>query len=227
MKASLIGRKVGMTRLYDASGRSVPVTVVALGPCFVSQIKTPEKDGYAAVQIAFEDLNPKNSTIPLIGHDAKAGLSAKRFHKEVRLEAKDLEGLALGQEFNVDLFDSIKYVDVTGTSKGKGFAGVMKRYHFGGLCASHGTERKHRSPGSIASHATNRGYSGRPKKGKRMPGHMGAESVTIRSLEVIGKDKEKNLLLIKGPVPGANQGVVVVKESVRLYKTKAAKQAKA
>jgi large subunit ribosomal protein L3 len=223
MKAALIGRKIGMTRVYDATGNSVPVTVVQLGPCFVSQIKTPEKDGYAAVQIAFEDLNPKNSTVPVIGHDAAAGLAPKRIHKEVRLEAKDLDGITLGQEFTVDLFDSTKFVDVVGNSKGKGFAGVMKRYHFGGLCASHGTERKHRSGGSIASHATNRGYSGRPKKGKKMPGRMGGEVVTIRSLEVVGKDKEKNLLLIKGPVPGANQGVLMVKAAVRLYKTKARK----
>jgi large subunit ribosomal protein L3 len=227
MKASLIGRKVGMTRLYDDKGTSVPITVVQLGPCYVSQIKTPENDGYAAVQIAFEDINPKNSTIPVIGHDAKAGLSPKRFHGEVRVDAKDLEGITLGQEFNVELFNEVKWVDVTGTSKGKGFAGVMKRYHFGGLCASHGTERKHRSGGSIASHATNRGYSGRPKKGKKMAGRMGGESVTMRSLQIIAKDAEKNLLMIKGPVPGANQGVVIVKEAVRLYKTKAAKKAKA
>jgi len=227
MKASLIGRKVGMTRLYDDKGTSVPITVVQLGPCYVSQIKTPENDGYAAVQIAFEDINPKNSTIPVIGHDAKAGLSPKRFHGEVRVDAKDLEGITLGQEFNVELFNEVKWVDVTGTSKGKGFAGVMKRYHFGGLCASHGTERKHRSGGSIASHATNRGYSGRPKKGKKMAGRMGGESVTMRSLQIIAKDTEKNLLMIKGPVPGANQGVVIVKEAVRLYKTKAAKKAKA
>lgn len=221
MPAMLLGKKIGMTRYFTADGKNVPVTVIQAGPCFVSQIKKAESDGYNALQLAFEDLKPRNSTIPLIGHDGKAGLDPKRFHSEVRATAEEVAAAALGQSVTVDAFEAVKFVDVVGTSKGKGFAGVMKRHHFKGLCASHGTERKHRSPGSIAAHATNRGYSGRPKKGKRMPGHMGAERVTVRSLEIIARDKEQNLIMVKGPVPGANDGLVVIREAVRLYKGKA------
>lgn len=221
MPAALLGRKVGMTRMFDAAGKNVPVTVIEAGPCYVSQVKTGETDGYAAVQLAFEDVKPRNSTVPVIGHDAKSGLGPKRFHREVRVGDGDTAGFTPGQQLGVEVFDAVKFVDVTGTSKGKGTMGVMRRWNFGGLGASHGTERKHRSPGSIASHATNRGYSGRPKKGKKMAGHMGDERVTVRSLEVIGRDKDKNLLMVKGPVPGANQGFLLIREAVRLYKGKA------
>lgn len=219
MPAALIGRKIGMTRLYDDAGNNVPVTVIEAGPCFVSQVKTQETDGYEAIQLAFDDVKARRSTMPLIGHDAKAGLAPKRVRREVRLDAAG--DYAPGQELNVDAFDGIKFVDVTGTSKGKGTQGTMKRHNFKGLSASHGTERKHRSPGSIGGHATNRGFSGRPKKGKKMSGHMGAERVTVRSLPVVAIDKERNLLLIKGPVPGPRQGLVMVREAVRLYKGKA------
>lgn len=218
---ALIGKKLGMTRVFDDKGRQVPVTVLLVGPNFVSQVKTQESDGYAAVQLAFDDLKPRNQTMQMIGHDGKAGLSPKRVHREFRATAEELANFTVGKQVSVELFDNVKFVDVIGTSKGKGFQGVMKRYGFGGQPATHGTERKHRSPGSIASHATNRGYSGRPKKGKRMAGHMGDDRVTIRSIEVVGRDKENNLLLVKGPVPGANQGYVVVREAVRLYKSKA------
>jgi len=221
MPAALLGRKIGMTRLYDATGKNVPVTIIQAGPCFVSQIKTLEVDGYDALQLAFEDIKPRNSTIPVIAHDIKAGIDPKRFHREVRVTADEAKSATPGQALTVEVFAKIKFVDVTGQSKGKGFAGVMKRYGFGGLCASHGTERKHRSGGSIASHATNRGYSGRPKKGKKMNGHLGDDRVTVRSMEIVGADKEKNLLLIKGPVPGANQGFLFIREAVRLYKAKA------
>lgn len=219
MPAALLGRKIGMTRLYDADGKNVPVTVIQAGPCFVSQVKNAETDGYAAVQIAFEEIKARRSTYPEIGHDAKAGLAPMRFHREVRL-GKD-ESFEPGQEITVEAFAEVKFVDVTGQSKGKGFQGTMKRHNFKGLCASHGTERKHRSPGSIGGMATNRGFSGRPKKGKRMAGHMGDERVTVRSLPVVGIDKERNLLLIKGPVPGSKQGLLMVREAVRLYKRKA------
>lgn len=225
MAAALLGRKIGMTRLFDESGAQVPVTIIQAGPCFVSQIKTADKDGYNAVQIAFDDVKPRNSTMPLIGHDGKAGVTPKRFHREFQVEEADLANFEPGKELSVELFESVKFVDLVGQSKGKGFQGVMKRWHFKGLCASHGTERKHRSAGSIASHSTNRGFSGRPKKGLRMSGHMGAERVTIRSVEIIGRDKEKNLLLVKGPVPGSNQSVLLVREAVRLYKRKARKAA--
>jgi len=226
MPAAIIGRKIGMTRLYTEDGKNVPVTIVQAGPCFVSQVKTGESDGYDAVQIAFEDVKGRNSTMPLIGHDGKAGLTPKRFHREVRCGEGESAEYELGQELTVDQFEAIRFVDVSGTSKGKGFAGPMKRHGFAGQEASHGVERKHRSPGSISGRSSNLG-TGKPKKGIRMGGHMGDERVTVRSLEVIKMDKENNLLVIKGPVPGANQGLLFIKEAGRLYKRKAAKQAAA
>lgn len=225
MPAAIIGRKIGMTRLYDSDGNNIPVTVIQVGPCFVSQLKTAENDGYEAVQIAYEDVKGRNSTMPLIGHDGKAGLAPKRLHREVRLAAGEIDRYELGQALTVAVFDEVKFVDVIGTSKGKGFAGVMKRYNFKGQIASHGVERKHRSPGSICGRSSNRG-TGKPKKGIRMSGHMGDGRVTVRSLPIVGVDKDKNLLLVKGPVPGANKGLLVIREAVRLYKGKA-QQAKA
>jgi len=225
MAATLLGRKIGMTRLFDEAGNQVPVTIIQAGPCEVSQIKTTAADGYDAVQIAYEDIKPRNSTMPVIGHDAAAGISPKRFHREFRIAGDEVAGFERGQSLTVDVFENVKFVDVVGTSKGKGHQGTMKRYNFKGLCASHGTERKHRSPGSIGGHSTNRGFSGRPKKGKRMTGQMGNGRITVRSLEVIARDKEKNILIVRGSVPGANQGLVVIREAVRLYKSKAAKAA--
>ena len=220
MATAILGKKIGMTRYYDAEGRNVPVTVIQAGPCFVSQIKTPETDGYDAIQIAFEDVKARNSTFPLIGHDAKAGLGSKRFHREIRLQEGEAAGYEAGQEINVEAFEEIKYVDVIGTSKGKGTQGAMKRHGFKGQEASHGVERKHRSPGSIGGRSSNLG-TGKPKKGIRMAGRMGNERVTVRSVEVIGIDKEQGLLLVKGPVPGANKGMLMVREATRLYKRKA------
>lgn len=222
MPAAIIGRKVGMTRLYDDDGNNIPVTVIQAGPCYVSQLKTADTDGYEAVQIAFEDVKGRNSTLPLIGHDGKAGIAPKRLHREVRLAAGEVEGYELGQELTVEVFDGIKFVDVIGTSKGKGYQGVMKRHNFKGQLATHGVERKHRSPGSVGGRSSNLG-TGKPKKGIRMSGRMGNARVTVRSLPVIGVDKDKNLLLVKGPVPGANKGVLVVREATRLYKAKADK----
>jgi large subunit ribosomal protein L3 len=195
MAATILGRKVGMTRVYTGEGVSVPVTVVAAGPCFVSQIKSPQTDGYAAVQLAFDEVKPRRSTMPVIGQ--------------------------VGQPVTVDRFEGIKFVDVTGRSKGKGFAGVMKRHHFKGMFASHGTERKHRSPGSQSGHGNERGGTGGPKKGKKMPGHLGDERVTARSLDLVGIDKDNNLLLVRGSVPGSRNGLLVIREAVRLYKKKA------
>ena len=221
MAAALIGRKIGMTRFFTEAGKNVPVTIIQCGPCFVSQIKTQATDGYDALQLAFEEVKPRATTMPLIGHDGQAGLSPKRFHGEVRASAADVAQAKLGQELTVGVFDSIRFVDIVGRSKGKGFQGTMKRWNFKGMCASHGTERKHRSPGSISARSTNRGFSGRPKKGMHMSGHMGDERITLRSIEVVGRDKDKNLLLVKGPVPGPNNGVVMIREAVRLYKSKA------
>ena len=220
MVAALLGRKIGMTRYFDESGRNVPVTVIQAGPCFVSQIKTADTDGYDAIQIAFEDIKPRRSTIPVIGHDAKAGITPKRVHREVRLNAEAVAGCELGQKLDVTVFEGKLFVDVIGTSKGKGTAGVMKRWNFKGLCASHGTERKHRSPGSIGGRSSNLG-TGKPKKGIRMSGRMGNQRVTVRSLEVLKIDQNQNLLLIKGPVPGANSGLLMIREAKRLYKSKA------
>jgi large subunit ribosomal protein L3 len=221
MPPALLGKKIGMTRVFAADGRNLPVTIIQAGPCFISQLKTVATDGYDAAQLAFSDVKPRNSTVPMIGHDGKADLSPKRFHREVRLSAAEVAALQLGQELTVEVFEKTRFVDIVGTSKGKGFQGVMKRHAFKGMCASHGTERKHRSPGSISGHATNRGFSGRPKKGLRMPGHMGDAQITARSVEVVGRDKERNLLLVKGAVPGANQGLVMIREAIRLYKRKA------
>jgi large subunit ribosomal protein L3 len=212
MTPALLGRKVGMTRVYDESGAVVPVTVVQCDQNNVTQVKTVENDGYHAVQLGFEDIKAKFSNFPLIGHAAKAGVGPKKHFAEIRF--KDATDKKPGDAVTVDLFNDVKYVDVIGVSKGKGFAGVMKRHHFGGQPASHGTERKHRSPGAIASHATNRGNSGKPKKGLRMAGHMGSDQVTTRNHPLVKIDAANGLLLIKGALPGANGSLLFVRKSV-------------
>lgn len=212
MTPALLGTKVGMTRVYDGKGAVVPVTVVLAGPCHVTQVKSVESDGYNSVQLGFMDIKPQLSRMPLIGHAAKAGVGPMRHFREIRL--KDATSLAAGAQVDVELFKEVQFVDVIGTSKGKGFAGVMKRHHFGGQCASHGTERKHRSPGSIASRATWRGQCGKPKKGVRMAGHMGMDQVTTRNHPLVKIDKENNLLLIKGALPGPNGGLLFVRKSI-------------
>ncbi len=223
----LLGKKIGMTRVFNEEGASVPVTVLQVGPCVVTQVRTPDNDGYAAVQVGWGDAKPRRSTMATIAHDAKAGAGPKRFHREFRVPADKVGEFSLGQELTVAALEGSAYVDVTATSKGKGFQGTMKRHNFKGMFASHGTERKHRSPGSIASHATNRGHSGKLKKGKKMSGHMGAERVTLRSLDVVKLDPAQNLVIVKGPVPGANNGMVMVRPAVRLNRSKAKKVADA
>lgn len=234
MPKALIGKKIGMTRLFAEKDRYVgagdkvnmlvnePVTVLQMGPCVVSQIKTEETDGYNALQLAYGDVKGRNSTMQLIGHDAKAGSTPKREHREIRVSADELGEAELGQSLNVEIFDGVPYVDVIATSKGKGYAGPMKRWGFKGQQATHGVERKHRSPGSVGGRSSNLG-TGKPKKGGKKAGQMGNSQVTVRSLEVIGVDKEKNLLLVKGSVPGAKQGVVFVREAIRLFKRKVVK----
>lgn len=221
----LLGTKIGMTRVLQPDGASVPVTVIEAGPCVVTQIKTAEKDGYDAVQVAFGEIKARNSTIPLIGHDASAGTTPKRHHKEFRIWGDQVGKFTVGQTIGVGDLEGTNYVDVVGQSKGKGFAGTMKRHNFKGFVASHGTERKHRAPGSIGSYGSNRGFGGGLLKGKRMAGHMGAERVTVRSLDVVRIDPERNLLLVKGPVPGSNTGLLEIRPAVRLYKSKAKKVA--
>lgn len=222
MSWTLLGRKLGMTRVYTDEGVSVPVTVVSVGPCVVTQVKTEDTDGYNAVQIGFEDVKARNSTMPVIGHDAKAQTGPKRAHLEFRVD--DPSDYELGQELGVELFEKTAYIDVTGTSKGKGFQGVMKRHNFRGQGASHGTERKHRSPGSITGHGTNLGTGPKIMKGKRMAGHMGAERVTVRSLDVVKVAADKGVVMIKGPVPGANGGLLELRLPTRLRKGKKVRQ---
>jgi large subunit ribosomal protein L3 len=211
MTPALLGKKVGMTRVYDEKGAVVPVTVVQAGPCDVTQVKTVETDGYNAVQLAFGDIKAKFSTFPLIGHTAKSGVGPRKHFREIR--SKDATDRKPGDTVNVSVFEGVQFVDVVGTSKGKGTAGVMKRHHFGGQPASHGTERKHRSPGSIASRATWRGQSGKPKKGVRMAGHMGMDQVTVRNHPLVKIDAANNLLLIKGALPGPNGALLFIRKA--------------
>lgn len=224
MGVMLLGEKIGMTRFFTEAGVSVPVTLVKVGPCSVTQVKTPEKDGYSSVQIGFGAIKPRRSTRPLIGHDAKAGSPAMRRHAEFRVSEDQLSQYTPGQELTVSVFANHAYVDVSGVSKGKGFQGVMKRHNFAGFEASHGVERKHRSGGSIGGGGTNLGTGPKLKKGKRMAGHMGAELVTVRSLDVIKIIPEQDLLLVKGPIPGPNGQIVEVRTPTRLYRPKASKQ---
>jgi len=213
MSIGILGQKVGMTRVYDAKGTIIPVTVVQAGPCIVTQVKTEDgADGYNAIQLGFEEIKERRSTKPLVGHCKKTGQTTpKRVFREVRLAAKPT--LAAGATVDVGVFETIGYVDVSGISKGKGFQGVMKRWNFGGQPGSHGTERKHRSPGGIGGGQGTRGHGRAIKKGKKMAGHLGDETVTTRNHPLVGVDKEKNLLLIKGALPGANGGVLFIRQS--------------
>jgi large subunit ribosomal protein L3 len=214
MFPAILGKKVGMTQVFDAAGTRVPVTLVQAGPCVVLQVKAADgADGYHAVQLGFDDVKPHRSTLAEIGHARKAQTAPKRFVREIRLvEAADQR---VGDTVTVDVFQQaqVRFVDVTGVSKGKGFQGVMKRWGFGGQPGSHGTERKHRSPGSISGRATNRGTSGAIKRGGHMAGHMGDVRRTARCQALVAVDAEHNLLLIRGAIPGAAGGYVIVRKS--------------
>ena len=205
----ILGTKLGMTQVFDENGQVVPVTVVQAGPCVVTAVRTPDNDGYSAVQIGFGEINPRKVTKPVAGLFEKAGVTPRRYIAEIRTEGAS--EYTLGQELTATLFEKGQRVDVTGKSKGKGTAGVMKRHGFKGLSSSHGTQRKHRSPGSIGACAT----PGRVFKGVRMAGRMGAERTTVQSLTVHAVDSDKNLILIKGAVPGPRGGLVVVRSAVR------------
>jgi large subunit ribosomal protein L3 len=205
----ILGTKLGMTQIFDENARVVPVTVIQAGPCTVTQLKSPERDGYAAVQLAYGDVKPRRVTKPVAGHFAKAGVEPRRHLVELR--TADAGEYTLGQELKADVFAEGERVDVVGVSKGKGTAGVMKRHGFRGLGASHGTERKHRSPGSVGACAT----PGRIFKGLRMAGHMGHERVTVLNLQVVKVDPERNLLLVRGAVPGPKRGLLMLRSSVR------------
>jgi large subunit ribosomal protein L3 len=220
MPAALLGRKIGMTRYFLEDGENILVTVLQVGPCVITQLKSPESDGYAAVQIGFEECRAHRSTQPIIGHDAKAETTPKAEHREIRVEPSELDDFEFGKALDASVFEGVSYVDVIGYGKGKGFQGSMKRHNFKGLEASHGVKRRHRSPGSINGHATNLGTGPKIKRGKRMSGRMGNERVSARSMDVVAVDAVNNLLVVKGTVPGPNSGLVFVRQAVRLNRRK-------
>ena len=205
----ILGTKLGMTQVWDENNKVVPVTVVQAGPCVVTQVRTPGTDGYSAVQIAYGAIDPRKVTKPLAGHFAKAGVTPRRHVVEIRTE--DASEYVLGQELGAGVFEVGQVIDVVGTTKGKGFAGVMKRHGFSGLRASHGVERKHRSPGSIGGCAT----PGRVFRGMKMAGRMGGDRQTTQNLRVQGVDADQGLILIKGAVPGPKGGLVFVRTASR------------
>ncbi|HEY6788003.1 MAG TPA: 50S ribosomal protein L3 [Trebonia sp.] len=205
----ILGTKLGMTQVFNEAGQVVPVTVVQAGPCVVTSVRTPDTDGYSAVQIGYGEINPRKVTKPVAGLFEKAGVTPRRYLAEIRTEAAS--EYTLGQEVTASVFEPGQKVDVSGKSKGKGFAGVMKRHGFKGLSSSHGTQRKHRSPGSIGACAT----PGRVFKGVRMAGRMGAVKTTVQGLTVQAVDGDKNLLLIRGAIPGPTGSLVVVRSTIR------------
>jgi large subunit ribosomal protein L3 len=206
----LLGTKLGMTQVWNEQGKLVPVTVIEVAPNVVTQVRTPEKDGYNAVQIAYGQIDPRKVNQPLTAHFEAAGVTPRRHLTEVR--TADASDYSLGQELTVDAtFEAGQLVDVVGTSKGKGFAGVMKRHNFKGVSASHGSHRNHRKPGSIGASST----PSRVFKGMRMAGRMGGERVTVLNLTVHAVDAEKGLLLVKGAVPGAKGRIVYVRNAVK------------
>ncbi|PSJ41131.1 50S ribosomal protein L3 [Zobellella taiwanensis] len=211
MAIGLVGRKLGMTRVFTEDGVSIPVTVIEVDANRVTQVKTLEKDGYAAIQVTTGTKKANRITKPEAGHFAKAGVEAGRGLWEFRLGSGEGDSIEVGAELKVDIFADVKKVDVTGTSKGKGFAGGVKRWNFRTQDMTHGNSLSHRAPGSIGQNQT----PGRVFKGKKMAGHLGAERVTTQNLEVVRVDVDRNLLLIKGAVPGATNGNVIVKPAVK------------
>lgn len=205
----ILGTKLGMTQVWDEDNRVVPVTVVQAGPCVVTQVRTPEADGYSAVQLAFGQVDPRKVTQPLRGHFAKADVAPRRHVVELR--TSDASEYGTGDEITVDRFDEGALVDVTGKTKGKGIAGVMKRHGFRGLGDGHGVQRKHRAPGAIGGCAT----PARVFKGMKMAGRMGGERQTVQNLKVHAVDADNNLLLIKGAVPGRTGGLVLVRNAAK------------
>jgi large subunit ribosomal protein L3 len=209
VSAGVLGEKLGMTQVFDENNRIVPVTVVKAGPCVVTQIRTPEKDGYSAIQIAFGAIDPRKVNKPEAGHFAKAGVPPRRFLVEIR--TADASTYTVGQEIAAGLFPAGARVDVVGTSKGKGYAGVMKRHNFRGLGSGHGVHKAHRKPGSIGACAT----PGRVFKGMRMSGRMGSDTVTTQNVTVHAIDVERGLILLKGAVPGPKGGLVVLRSAAK------------
>ena len=206
--SGILAKKIGMTQIFE-DGKFIPVTVVEAGPNYVLQKKTVENDGYTALQLGFDEKKEKNTTKPIMGIFKKAGVNPQRFVKELRVDS--VEGFELGQEIKADVLAEVEYVDITGTSKGKGTAGVMKRHNFGGNRASQGVSRNHRIGGSIGMSS----WPGKVLKGKRMAGQYGNATVTVQNLKVVKVDVENNLLLIKGAVPGSKNSYIVVKPAVK------------
>jgi len=205
----LLGKKLGMTQIFDENNHVVPVTVVEAGPCVITQIRTQETDGYTAIQIAYGDIDPRKVKKPQAGHFNKAGVTPRRHVAEIRMD--DVSDYELGQEITANIFDGITFVDVTGITKGKGFAGGMKRHGFAGQGAGHGNQASHRRVGGIGACAT----PGRVFKGKRMAGRMGQDRVTTQNLKIQKIDADANLILIKGAIPGNRGGIVTVKTAVK------------
>jgi large subunit ribosomal protein L3 len=206
----ILGRKLGMTQIFDESSRAIPVTAIEAGPCRIAQVRTPERDGYSAIQLAFGEIRENKLSKPRLGHLKKADLAPHRHLVELRVA--DAGRFEVGQELRADdVFAAGEKADVIGTSKGKGFAGVMKRHGFHGAPASHGTERKHRTPGSIGAGTTPHHVF----KGQKMAGRMGHERVTILNLEVVRVDGARNLILVRGAVPGPDGGLVIIRSAVR------------
>ena len=207
----LIGKKIGMTSVFGADGKNIPCTVIEAGPCVVTQIRTVENDGYAAVQLAYDEMSEKHASKPLKGHFEKAGTTPKR--KLVEFKADFAQELKLGDVLTVaDVFANTAYVDVVGTSKGKGFAGGIKRHNFARGPMGHGS-KSHREPGSTGAMIS--GHGGRVLKGKKLPGRMGGAKVTVQRLSVVRVDADRNLILIKGAIPGAKNSFVVIKDTVK------------
>ncbi|MEM1485194.1 50S ribosomal protein L3 [Oscillospiraceae bacterium PP1C4] len=209
MQKCIVGKKIGMTQLFDENGKVIPVTVVEAGPCVVVQKKTTDNDGYEAVQIGFGDISDKGINKPLKGHFAKADVANKRTLREFRLD--DCSTLNVGDIIKADTFAAGEAIDVVGTSKGKGYAGTIKRFNFSRLKETHGTGPVHRHQGSLGACSD----PSRVMKGKKLPGHMGAERVTIQNLEVVKVDAENNLIAIRGAIPGAKGGVVCIVNSIK------------
>lgn len=205
----ILGKKVGMTQVFSPQGEVIPVTIIEAGPCFVAQIKTAERDGYSAIQMGFEETKPKRLTKPQVKHLEKNQLPALRYLREIRMSEDEVVHFKEGQKVTVDLFQVGEVVDVIGTSKGRGFAGVVKRHHFSGGPKTHGQSDRWRTPGSIGACKT----PGRVMKGMRMAGRMGGERVTVQGLKVVLVDPERNLLAVQGAVPGAENGLLMIQQA--------------
>ena len=218
LQRAIIGKKVGMTQIFDATGKVIPVTVIEAGPCVVTQIKTVEKDGYASIQLGYADISDKKLTKPMKGHFAKAGVSAKKYLKEFRIE--DCSQYNVGDIVLADLFKEGDKVDVVGTSKGKGYAGVVKRWNARMQQHTHGVGPVHRSVGSMGANTD----PSRVMPGKKMAGHLGAEQVTVQNLQIVKVDAESNMIAVKGAIPGPKGGVVYIKNTVKLNRVKNTQQ---